>query len=96
MGLSPSPLPTSPLFLRSMCQLSVSPAAFLRVKANTALPCLMAVFFSAGSLRAELMASKAADEGNLSVGDRVSMIRRRRDATTARAVLERHGGDGGG
>jgi len=66
VGLSPRPLPTTPLSFRSMCQLSVSPAAFLRVKAKTALPCLMASFLSASLLSASLMASKAADEGNLS------------------------------
>lgn len=54
-----------------MCQLAVSPAWFLRVKAKTALPCLMASLRSASlPERTWLMASKAADEGNLSVGRR--------------------------
>lgn len=53
-----------------MCQLSVSPAAFLRLKAKTALPCLIASLRSASlAWRALLMASKAADEGNLSAQD---------------------------
>jgi hypothetical protein len=67
VGLLPSPLPTVPLCLRSMCQLSVSPALFFNVKANTAFPCLMASFLSASlEVRALLIASKPADEGNLS------------------------------
>lgn len=67
VGFSPSPLPTVPLFFRSMCQLSVSPAAFFSVKAKTAFPCLIASFLSASlAERASLMASKAAEEGYLS------------------------------
>lgn len=51
-----------------MFQLSVSPAAFLRVKAKTALPCFMASLRSASeALRALLISSKAAEAGNLSV-----------------------------
>lgn len=62
------PVATLPDSLRSMCQLSVSPALFLRVKAKTALPCLMASLRSSGlESRAEAMASKATEEGNLSV-----------------------------
>lgn len=67
-GFSPRPLPTSPLFLRSMCQLSVSPAAFLRVKAKTALPCFMASLRSASlAVSTLLISSNAAEAGNLSV-----------------------------
>ena len=67
MGFSPRPLETAPLFFRSMFQLSVSPAAFLRVKAKTALPCFMASLRSASlALRASLIWSKAAEAGNLS------------------------------
>lgn len=74
VGLSPRPLPTSPLFLRSMCQLSVSPAAFLRTKAKTALPCLMASLRSASlAVSALLISSKAAEAGNLSAGRRQSL-----------------------
>jgi hypothetical protein len=55
------------LFLRSICQLWVSPAAFLRVKAKTALPCFIASLRSASlAFRALLISSKAAEEGNLS------------------------------
>ena len=62
------PVATLPDSLSSMCQLSVSPALFLRVKAKTALPCLMASLRSSGlESRAEAMASKATEEGNLSV-----------------------------
>jgi hypothetical protein len=69
VGFSPRPLPTSPLFFRSICQLSVSPALFFNVKANTAFPCLIASFRSASDAwRAALMASKASDEGKLSIG----------------------------
>lgn len=65
VGLSPRPLVTSPLVLRSMFQLSVSPALFLRVKAKTALPCLMASLRSASEeVRAALMVSKASEAGN--------------------------------
>jgi len=61
-----------PFSLRSMCQLSVSPALFFSVNAKKAFPCLMASFLSASlEFRAELIASKAADEGNLSGGRRV-------------------------
>ena len=55
------------MFLRSMFQLSVSPAAFLRVKAKMALPCFRASLRSASlALRAAWIASKASEEGNLS------------------------------
>lgn len=70
VGFSPRPLPTVPVFFRSMCQLSVSPAAFFSVKAKTAFPCLIASFLSASLVSASLMASKAAEEGNLSAGAR--------------------------
>lgn len=70
VGLVGRPLAAWPFSFRSMCQLSVSPALFLRVKAKTALPCLIASFRSASlELRAALMASKAAEEGNLSARD---------------------------
>jgi hypothetical protein len=50
-----------------MCQLSTSPAAFLRLKAKTALPCFSASLRSASlALRALLISSKAAEAGNLS------------------------------
>jgi len=75
VGFSPRPVETAPLFLRSMFQLSVSPAAFLRVKAKTALPCLMASLRSASlALRASLISSKATDEGNLSGGGRWMLV----------------------
>ena len=75
VGFSPRPVETAPLFLRSMFQLSVSPAAFLRVKAKTALPCLMASLRSASlALRASLISSKATDEGNLSGGGRWVLV----------------------
>lgn len=65
VGLSPRPFPTSPLFLRSICQLSVSPALFFNVKAKTACPCLTASLRSASdAVRASLIASKASEEGN--------------------------------
>lgn len=68
VGLSPSPLPTSPLLLRSMCQLSVSPALFFSVNAKTALPCLIAALRSASDeVSALLMTSKASEEGNASM-----------------------------
>lgn len=68
VGFSGSPFITSPFSLRSMCQLSVSPAAFLSVNPNTAPPCLMASLRSASlAVSAELMASNAAEAGNLSV-----------------------------
>ncbi len=67
VGFSPKPLATLPVSTRSMCQLSVSPAAFFNVKAKTAPPFLMASFRAASLLlMALLMASKAADEGKLS------------------------------
>jgi len=51
-----------------MNQLSVSPALFFSVKANTALPCLMAALRSASEdERALAMASKASDEGKLAI-----------------------------
>ena len=51
-----------------MCQLSVSPAAFLSVNPKMAPPCLMASLRSASlAVSAELMASNAAEEGNLSI-----------------------------
>ncbi len=47
-----------------MYQLSVSPAAFFSVNANTALPCLMAPARSASEDLSEAdISSKAADEG---------------------------------
>lgn len=67
MGLAPVPVATLPDSLRSMCQLSVSPALFLRVKAKTALACLMASLRTSSLVSASEMASKAAEEGNLSV-----------------------------
>ncbi len=69
VGLVPSPLPTLPASLRSMCQLSVSPALFFRVKAKMAFPCLMASARSASlAFRDSLMTSKAAEAGKASVG----------------------------
>lgn len=68
LAFSGRPLATAPLSLRSMCQLAVSPALFLRVNAKTALPFLMASLRPASSLlRAALMASKASEEGKASV-----------------------------
>jgi hypothetical protein len=69
VGLSPRPLETTPLFLRSTFQLSVSPALFFRVKAKTEPACLMAFLRSASSLeRASLIASKASEAGNAAAG----------------------------
>jgi len=68
VGLSPKPFDTSPLVFRSMFQVSSSPALFLRTKAKTALPCLIASLRSASDdCRAAFMSSKAAEEGNASV-----------------------------
>lgn len=76
VGFSPTPVPTVPFSLRSMCQLAVSPALFLRVKAKTALPFLMASLRSASLLlRAALMASKASEEGNASASARALAFR---------------------
>ncbi len=58
------PFPTSPFSLRSMCQLSVSPFAFLRVNAMIAAPSLMAACCSfLSAVRESLMTSKAAEAG---------------------------------
>ena len=63
-----SPSPTTPLFLRSICQLDVSPELFLSVNAKMALPFLTASLRSASSeVRDEWMASKAAEEGKESI-----------------------------
>ena len=68
VGLSPRPFSTVPLVFRSIFQLSVSPALFLRVKAKTALPCFIASFRSASEdWRELLMISNASDEGNASM-----------------------------
>jgi hypothetical protein len=89
VGLSPSPFATSPLVLKSMCQLSVSPALFFNVKANTALPCLIASFRSASEeVRAALMSSKACDEGKASA--RASAFVNGQHICTGPTVLERH------
>ena len=62
-----SPLATSPLSLRSMCQLSVFPSLFLSVNEKTALPFFTASFRPASSDFSELfMTSKASEEGNAS------------------------------
>jgi len=67
LGFLPKPVPTFPDSLRSMCQLSLSPAEFFSVKAKTAPPCFRASFRSASlALSASLMASNASDDGNLS------------------------------
>jgi len=59
-----APLPTVPVFLRSMYQDSSAPASFLRVKAKMALPFLMASLRPASSVERDWdMASKAAEEG---------------------------------
>lgn len=68
VGFSPSPFPTSPFFFKSICQLSVSPALFLRVNAKTASACLIASLRSASeAVSALLMRSKASEEGNAPV-----------------------------
>lgn len=91
-GLAPTPVPTAPVFLRSMCQLASSPLAFLRTKAYTPLPCLMASARSASlALMAALMASKAAEEGKLSVAESVSGLFSSMACVYQRTVLERHG-----
>ena len=97
VGFSPRPLETAPVFLRSMFQLSVSPAAFLRVKAKMALPCLSASLRSASlALRAAWIASKAAEEGNLSVCRQRPVIRWLRMHLQARrtrtGIFETRGG----
>ena len=62
-----SPFATTPLSFKSMCQLSVFPSLFLRVKENTALPFFTASFRPASSDFNELlMASNASEEGNAS------------------------------
>lgn len=92
VGLSPRPFPTSPLFLRSICQLSVSPALFFNVKANTAFPCLTASLRSASeAVRASFITSKASEEGNAStVCQRLSGLAR--GGKVGVTVLERHYG----
>jgi hypothetical protein len=60
-------LPALPVSFRSMCQLSCAPLLFLIVKAKMAPPFLMASFRSASLERAELMASKATEEGKFAV-----------------------------
>lgn len=68
VGFVPSPFPTSPFSLRSICQLSVSPALFLSVKAKTAFPCLIASLRSASdAVKALLMTSKAPEAGKASI-----------------------------
>lgn len=58
-----------------MNQLSVSPALFFRVKAKTALACLMASFRSASDApRALLISSKAAEEGKASKWIAMSVV----------------------
>lgn len=70
LGLVPRPLPTLPVSLRSMCHDSVSPPAFLRVKAKVALAWEMASLRSSSlELSVSLMTSKAAEAGNLSAGE---------------------------
>jgi hypothetical protein len=67
VGFSPTPFPTSPFCLRSMCQLSVSPALFFSVKAKMAFPFLTASFRSASEdVIALLITSKAAEAGKAS------------------------------
>jgi len=66
------PLPALPASLRSMCQDSWAPDAFLRVKAKMAPPFLMASARSVEEIRAAFMASKAEDDGKLAVGCLVS------------------------
>ena len=69
VGFVPSPFPTSPFSFKSMCQLSVSPALFLSVKAKTAFPCLIASLRSASEeVKALLITSKASEAGKESVG----------------------------
>lgn len=61
-----SPLATSPVSFRSMCQAASSPAGFLSLKAKTAAPALMAVARSLGEEREEAMRSKALEDGKAS------------------------------
>jgi hypothetical protein len=63
-----SPLATSPVSLRSMCQAASSPEGFLSLKQKIAAPALMAEARSVGEEREAAMRSKAAEEGNASVG----------------------------
>ena len=66
-----SPLPTAPLSLRSICQLSVAPDSFLSVKAKIACPFVTASCRSALSdSRALLISSKAWEEGKDSSHER--------------------------
>lgn len=59
-----APLPTVPVFLRSMCQADSWPEAFLRTKEKMALPFFMASLRSLSEdWREEFIASKAAEEG---------------------------------
>jgi hypothetical protein len=89
VGFSPSPFPTSPLLLRSMCQLSVSPALFFSVNANTAFPCLIASLRSASeAVRALLITSKASEEGNASAKSLSYWLRREEEGENT--ILERH------
>lgn len=65
VGFSPTPLETVPVDFRSIFHESSSPALFLRVKAKTALPDLMASLRSASEEeRASFIASNATEEGN--------------------------------
>ena len=90
VGLSPRPFVTSPLVLRSMFQLSVSPALFFRVKAKTALPCLIAFFRSVSSeVRALLITLKASEAGN-AAASLVSKVWLAWSPERVVTVLERH------
>lgn len=67
------PLPTVPVSLRSMYQLSCAPEPFFNVKAKTAPPFLIASLRSASEEeRAEEMRSKASEAGNCSARKIVS------------------------
>jgi hypothetical protein len=72
-----------------MYQLSVSPALFFNVKANTALPCLMASLRSASEdVRAELMISNASEAGKAATVYPSVGIRKMVDGVLT--VLKRH------
>lgn len=86
-----APVPTVPVSLRSRYHFPSSPDLFFRLKEKMAPPVLMASARAASEERAEAMASKAADEGNLSVGWRGLVHGILWDTCGAfRTVCERH------
>lgn len=77
-GFAPSgasPLPTAPVFFKSMCQLSTFPCAFFSVKAKMAPACLMATFRSLSSARDWLIRSNALEDGKSSTAASAGIAR---------------------